>query len=229
MPVLGAAPRSRHARGRSPREREIVDAHPADLHRREHRPHPPRPELRHQRHRRVACAHPARTAPGAGWPRAVSCARQIAACASASPARRRKSSARALSCSASAQARYRSAERCSSVQLSSGFDMVRDDSGKSRADCRHSAGYRARERRVDPRHDVRRELRHDVERLHVLDHLRGAARAGDHRRHVRILEAPRERHLRERAAEIRARSARAAAPRRSSPDRTASRRAIRSP
>ena len=45
-------------------------------------------------------------------------------------------------------------------------------------------------------------LRHDVERLHVLDDLRRPARAGDHRRHVRILEAPRERHLRQRAAEV---------------------------
>ena len=60
---------------------------------------------------------------GAGWPRAVSCARQIAAWASASPASRRKSSARALSFSASAHVRYKSAERCSSVQLSSGFDI----------------------------------------------------------------------------------------------------------
>ena len=42
---------------------------------------------------------------GGGWPRDVSCARQIAPCASASPARRENSSALTVPASASAQAR----------------------------------------------------------------------------------------------------------------------------
>src|SRR6476659_5627197 len=122
--------------------------------------------------------------PGSGWPRDVSCARQIVACASASPARRRNSSARTVPFSASAHTRYRNAERCSSVQDSSGFIA------------------RLRGGLLDPLDDVGRELRHDGERLQVLDDLRRAACAGDHRRHMRILEAPREGHLGERATEL---------------------------
>ena len=57
----------------------------------------------------------------------------------------------------------------------------------------------------------------------------GAARAGDHRGDVRILEAPRKRHLRERAAQVGGDRREPFRPPRSSRVRSGARRAIRSP
>ena len=47
-----------------------------------------------------------------------------------------------------------------------------------------------------------RQLRRDVERLHVLGDLLDARRAGDHGADVAVQQAPRERELRERAADV---------------------------
>ena len=56
--------------------------------------------------------------------------------------------------------------------------------------------------RIDPGHDFIVKLRHDVERLHVLDDLRWAAGAGDDAADVRVLEAPRKGKLGQGAAKI---------------------------
>src|SRR6187455_1863273 len=57
-------------------------------------------------------------------------------------------------------------------------------------------------RRLDARHHLGGELRRDVDRLEVLLDLRDARGARDDRRDVRVLQAPREGELRERAAEL---------------------------
>src|ERR1700693_6114154 len=56
--------------------------------------------------------------------------------------------------------------------------------------------------RIDPRHDVSAQVRYDVECLHVLDDLGGAACSGDDAADVRVLEAPGKRELCHRAAQI---------------------------
>ena len=91
------------------------------------------------------------------------------------------------------------ADRPASCRVGDQRDLILPRRGVRPPRCAHSS---ERATPFDAFHRRRVEALHHVEGDQVLAHLLDAARAGDHRRHVRVLRAPRERELRERAAEV---------------------------
>src|SRR3989304_5315441 len=63
-------------------------------------------------------------------------------------------------------------------------------------------GWLVAQHLLDALHHTRRELLDQVKRFHVFVYLLDTASAGDHRADVGILQAPGDRHLRQRAAQL---------------------------